>query len=286
MDAIRRSRRARRADHRGRGQAIGAELHGRRAGGSATIGCFSFFPTKNLGAFGDGGMVTTNDDALAREAACDMRVHGMRPKYVHHFVGGNFRLDALQAAILRVKLPRLDGWIAKRQAERRALPARSSRGPASKHGAACPRSFPGAATSITSSWCGRSAATRCGEHLVKLRIGAEVYYPISLHQQECFADLGYRRGAFPESERAERRGPRAADLPGAATRRAGARRRRDCGLLSVAGGSAALPLPAAAEVPPEPPRSREVNSRSLALIPATHRSVTVIDRIPTRDHRA
>jgi len=170
-------------------------------GGIGAFGCFSFFPTKNLGAFGDGGLVTTNDEALA-ERLVDMRVHGMRPKYVHHFVGGNFRLDALQAAILRAKLPRLPSWIAKRQAgaaHYRDLIARTGLG----EKVHLPEELPGRGHTYHQFVVRAERRDPLREHLAKLGIGAEVYYPISLHEQQCFADLGYRRGAFQESERAE-----------------------------------------------------------------------------------
>ncbi len=101
-------------------QAIGCTYHGRPVGSWGAIGCFSFFPSKNLGGFGDGGFVTATDEALRAEAAL-IRKHGMEPKYYHHLVGANFRLDALQAAVLRVKLPHLAGWSDGRRAQRGAL---------------------------------------------------------------------------------------------------------------------------------------------------------------------
>jgi dTDP-4-amino-4,6-dideoxygalactose transaminase len=182
-------------------QAIGTTYGGVPVGGIGAFGCFSFFPTKNLGAFGDGGLVTTNNEATA-EGLVDMRVHGMRPKYVHHFVGGNFRLDAMQAAILRVKLPRLPGWIAKRQAG--AAQYRELFTQAGLDGKVrLPNELPGRGHTYHQFVVRVDRRDALREHLAKQGIGAEVYYPISLHEQQCFAELGYRRGDFPESERAE-----------------------------------------------------------------------------------
>jgi dTDP-4-amino-4,6-dideoxygalactose transaminase len=182
-------------------QAIGTTYGGVPVGGIGAFGCFSFFPTKNLGAFGDGGLVTTNDEAAA-EKLTDMRVHGMRPKYVHHFVGGNFRLDALQAAILRVKLPRLPGWIAKRQEG--AAHYRALFGEAGLEGdVQPPEEIAGRGHTYHQFVVRAKNRDAVREHLAKQGLGAEIYYPISLHEQRCFADLGYRHGDFPESERAE-----------------------------------------------------------------------------------
>ena len=182
-------------------QAIGTEYNGVPVGGLGEVGCFSFFPTKNLGAFGDGGLVTTNAPALA-DKLVDVRVHGMRPKYVHRFVGGNFRLDALQAAILRVKLPRLPEWIARRRegaAHYRELFASAGLAGTVR----LPEEVPGRGHSYHQFVVRVPRRDQLRAHLAKQGIGAEVYYPISLHEQECFAGLGYRRGDFPESERAE-----------------------------------------------------------------------------------
>jgi dTDP-4-amino-4,6-dideoxygalactose transaminase len=182
-------------------QAIGTEYNGVPVGGIGTIGCFSFFPTKNLGAFGDGGLVTTNDPALG-DKLVDVRVHGMKPKYVHRFVGGNFRLDALQAAILRVKLPRLPQWIEKRRegaAHYRELFA----GAGLDRTVRLPEALAGRGHTYHQFVVRVPRRDQLREYLVKQGIGVEVYYPISLHEQECFAALGYRRGDFPESERAE-----------------------------------------------------------------------------------
>jgi dTDP-4-amino-4,6-dideoxygalactose transaminase len=181
-------------------QAIGTRYNGVPVGGLGLMGCFSFFPTKNLGAFGDGGLITTNDEALA-ERLVDMRLHGMRPKYVHLFVGGNFRLDALQAAILRVKLPRLEGWLA-----RRRKGAAHYRRLFEKAGlldrVTVPVELPGRGHTyhqfVVRVW-ERDALRR---FLAEHALGTVVYYPIPLHEQECFASLGYRRGDFPEAERA------------------------------------------------------------------------------------
>ncbi len=182
-------------------QAIGTAYNGVMVGGIGTFGCFSFFPTKNLGAFGDAGLVTTNDEALG-EKLLDMRMHGMRPKYVHHFVGGNFRMDALQAAILRAKLPRLAGWIAKRQAG--AAHYRELFRAAGLDGTVrVPEELPGRGHTYHQYVVRAPRRDQLREHMAKHGVGAEVYYPISLHEQACFAGLGYRKGSFPESERAE-----------------------------------------------------------------------------------
>ncbi len=194
-------------------QAIGAEYHGKRAGSIGEMACFSFFPSKNLGAFGDAGMVTTNDPALADRLKL-VRGHGAKPKYHHQIVGGNFRLDALQAAVLRVKLVHLDSWTAGRQRNAQryrtlfaeaglALPAESAAAElAGARGVVLPLAEADS-THIYNQFVIRSGQRDALQRFLKeRRIGTEVYYPVSLHQQECFADLGYATGAFPESERA------------------------------------------------------------------------------------
>ena len=181
-------------------QAIGAELaDGRRAGSLGDIGCFSFFPTKNLGAFGDAGMCVTNDDSLAAQLRI-MRVHGMEPKYYHHVVGGNFRLDALQAAVLEIKLAHLDAWTAARQANASRYRALFSAAGIDEH-VTLPVVAPG--RHIFNQYvirCRRRDELRT--HLAGCDIGTEIYYPVPLHRQACFEYLGYPVGSLPESERA------------------------------------------------------------------------------------
>jgi dTDP-4-amino-4,6-dideoxygalactose transaminase len=207
-------------------QAIGSEYKGRRAGSIGHMGCFSFFPSKNLGGFGDGGMVVTNDDALAAKLKL-LRNHGMDPKYYYKAIGGNFRLDALQAAVLRVKLKHLDAWSDQRH-----------------HNAAMYReAFISAGIGIESAdvQCLAKDNCRCGggagcglverknkvvlpaaladrrhiynqfiirtgdrarviEHLKRRQIGYEIYYPVPLHVQECFTYFGHKAGDFSASE--------------------------------------------------------------------------------------
>jgi dTDP-4-amino-4,6-dideoxygalactose transaminase len=180
-------------------QAIGATYHGRQAGSMGTAGCFSFFPSKNLGAFGDGGLLTTNDERLADEVRL-LRNHGAEPKYFHKRIGGNFRLDALQAAVLRVKLPHLAGWSEARRrnadrydrlfrhsaaADRIVLPARAP---------GCGHIFNQYTIRVANRDSVRAKLDASG-------IGTEVYYPVPFHLQECFAPLGHRRGDFPVAER-------------------------------------------------------------------------------------
>ena len=181
-------------------QAIGATYRSRPVGGIGALGCFSFFPSKNLGAFGDAGLVTTNDDGLAKRARL-LRTHGMEPKYYHHLVGGNFRMDALHAAILRVKAPHLAGWIERRRAN--AARYRELFRAAGLGGLVTLPAEPTDRLHIYNQFVIRTA-DRDGlkKHLDAHGIGNEIYYPVPFHMQPCFADLGYLRGAFPHAERA------------------------------------------------------------------------------------
>jgi dTDP-4-amino-4,6-dideoxygalactose transaminase len=181
-------------------QAIGATYKSRTAGGIGTFGCFSFFPSKNLGAFGEAGLVTTNDDSLAKRARL-LRSHGMEPKYYHHLVGGNFRMDALQAAVLRVKAPHLAEWThaRRRNAEKYRCLFRDSRiGDA----ITLPREPDGYRHIFNQFVIRTPERDALKRHLDDQGIGNEIYYPVPFHLQPCFADLGYRRGAFPHAERA------------------------------------------------------------------------------------
>ena len=179
-------------------QSIGSEYKNRRAGTMGGVGCFSFFPSKNLGGYGDGGMLSTNDPSLAERLAA-LRVHGRTGKYFHQWVGINSRLDALQAAVLRVKFRYLDGWTSGRQRNaeryrtefaRLAVPVNSME-PAGYQTRHVYNQF----------------VIRCPQrdalqsYLKKRGIGSEVYYPLPLHLQPCFVDLGYKKGDFPVSEK-------------------------------------------------------------------------------------
>jgi len=181
-------------------QAIGAEYQGRRAGSMGDMGCFSFFPSKNLGAFGEGGMIVTNTEKL-KERACILRNQGMNPKYYHKVVGGNFRLDAFQAAILLVKLPYLEQWTLGRQANARRY-RELFRGagldglvglPVEKRGWHTYNQF---VISVP------SQRDELRQFLGEAGIGTEVYYPVPMHLQPCFADLNAKAGDFPKAETA------------------------------------------------------------------------------------
>ena len=181
-------------------QAIGSTYKGRPIGGIGALGCFSFFPSKNLGAFGDAGLLTATDPALAERARL-LRTHGMKPKYYHHLVGANFRMDALQAAILRVKAPHLAAWTEGRRANA-ARYRRLFHDAGLDAAVTLPTEAPDR-LHIFNQFVIRTA-DRDGlkRHLDEQGIGNEIYYPVPFHLQPCFADLGYRAGAFPHAERA------------------------------------------------------------------------------------
>ena len=199
-------------------QALGAETPDGRAGALGTVGCFSFFPSKNLGAFGDAGLVTTQESNLAAKMRV-LRVHGGAPKYYHAQVGGNFRMDSLQAALLGVKLPHLDADTAQRQ-KNAALYGRlfAASGLAAPGTCICagetirqdkeptitlPVAHPG--RHIYNQYVIRLGGDRrdhVREELAAMNIGCEVYYPVPLHLQGCFSSLGYKPGDLPHAERA------------------------------------------------------------------------------------
>ena len=179
-------------------QAIGAEYQGRRSGSMGDFGCFSFFPSKNLGAFGDGGMVTTDSDELYDKLRI-LRVHGSHPKYYHQLAGGNFRLDAFQAAVVSVKLKHLDKWTKARQenaSKYRKLFADSGihdviKLPVEKEDRHIYNQFV---------ICVKDKRDDLRLFLNEARVGTEIYYPIPMHLQECFWDLNYKKGDFPMAE--------------------------------------------------------------------------------------
>ncbi len=181
-------------------QAIGAEYRGQRAGSMGDFGCFSFFPSKNLGAFGDGGMVTTDSDELYDKLRV-LRVHGSHPKYYHKLAGGNFRLDAFQAAVVSVKLKHLDKWTKARQENARKyreLFADSGiddviKLPVEKEDRHIYNQFV---------ICVTDKRDDLRLFLNEVGVGTEIYYPIPMHLQECFLDLNYKKGDFPVAEHA------------------------------------------------------------------------------------
>jgi dTDP-4-amino-4,6-dideoxygalactose transaminase len=182
-------------------QAIGAEdASGKRAGSFGEIGCLSFFPTKNLGAFGDAGMCVANDAALSERMEI-LRVHGGKPKYYHAFIGGNFRIDELQAAVLNIKLRHLDAWSAARQ--RNAAYYDAAFAGARLDASVTPPSVSRGVRHIYNQYVIRTRdRDALRSHLAAAGVGTEIYYPVPLHLQQCFAYLGHRSGEFPASERA------------------------------------------------------------------------------------
>ncbi len=178
-------------------QALGAAYDGQGAGSASDFGCFSFYPTKNLGGFGDGGMITTSDDDLA-ECCRTIRAHGSKPKYYHAIVGINSRLDAIQAAMLLVGLRHLDEWSGMRRKHAEAY-AGALEG---TKGLALPKTLPGRRHVFNQYVVRSDRRDELRKFLAEKEIGTEIYYPLPLHLQQCFADLGHAKGDFPHSERA------------------------------------------------------------------------------------
>lgn len=179
-------------------QSITSTYKGRKAGSIGTVGCFSFFPSKNLGGIGDGGMIVTNDEQLHNQLFI-MRNHGSEPKYYHKYIGGNFRLDPIQAVALLVKLPHLKEWTEARR----------------RNAAYYDKKFAG--TVVQAPYISADCASIYNQYVIRVprrdeivahlqenNIGCEIYYPVPLHLQECFSDLGYKKGDLPESEKAAR----------------------------------------------------------------------------------
>lgn len=181
-------------------QAIGSEYQGRRAGSMGDVGCFSFFPSKNLGAVGDAGACTANDDRLAKRLV-KLRGHGAEVKYYHDEVGGNFRIDTIHAAVLTVKLKHLDDWTAARQANAAYYTRAIEADPVLRSVITPPAVV--RSRHIFNQYVVRTA-DRDGlkDYLKVNQIGTEVYYPVPMHLQKCFAYLGHRKGDFPHSEEA------------------------------------------------------------------------------------
>jgi len=177
-------------------QSITSTYKGSKAGSIGTVGCFSFFPSKNLGGIGDGGMIVTNDEQLY-ERLFVMRNHGSKPKYYHKYIGGNFRLDPIQAAALLVKLPHLDKW-SERRRRNAAYYEKKFAGTVVK----TPYINPDCVTIYNQYVIRVPRRDELAAHLGEKDIGCAIYYPVPLHLQECFSYLGYKEGDFPESEKA------------------------------------------------------------------------------------
>ncbi len=183
-------------------QALGAEYQGKRAGSLGALACLSFYPTKNLGAFGDAGMTVTNDPGWAARMNC-LRIHGMEPKYYHKYMGWNGRIDAIQAALLRVKLPHVDRWISDRQTVAKrydALIEENHLGQFLKRPIVRPQrrhTFNQYVVRVADGE--RDGLVR---HFKSEHIGCEIYYPVPMHRQECLAYLGHQDGDFPAAEEA------------------------------------------------------------------------------------
>jgi len=182
-------------------QAIGAEENGVQAGAMGEIGCFSFYPSKNLGGMGDGGFLTTGDDALATKLRA-LRVHGSEERYYHKYVGFNSRLDGFQGAVLRVKLPHLDAWTERRRSNAARYTVLFESHELNEH-ITLPIERDNA-KHIYNQYVIRAPNRRdeLREYLTKRGVGTDIYYPVPLHLQECFAYLGYKRGDMPEAEKA------------------------------------------------------------------------------------